>query len=69
MPRQADDYKTMMQELQELLADMQDAELDVDAALERYERGQELIAKLNIYLKTAENKIIQRTSPKNGKAA
>ena len=64
MLKQTDDYKSMMQELQALLADMQDAELDVDAALQKYERGQELIAKLNTYLKTAENKIILRKMPK-----
>ena len=52
------DYKVLMQELQELLVDMQTEELDVDAAINKYKRGQELIAQLKKYLKTAENQIV-----------
>lgn len=57
MAKQAVDYQSLMAELQRLLADMQDDAVDVDTALQKYERGQELIAELNKYLETAENKI------------
>ena len=55
------DYQTMMAELQQLLADMQDDGLDIDAALTKYERGQKLIAELTKHLESAENKITKRT--------
>jgi exodeoxyribonuclease VII small subunit len=55
------DYRSMMAELQQLLADMQDDGLDIDAALTKYERGQKLIAELTKYLESAENKITKRT--------
>jgi exodeoxyribonuclease VII small subunit len=55
------DYKSMMRELQQLLADMQADDVDVDAALAKYERGRELIKKLTGYLETAENHITKRT--------
>lgn len=68
MPRQGNgmakekaDYQSMMRELQQLLADMQDDDVDVDAALAKYERGRELIKSLTDYLETAENKITKRT--------
>ena len=67
--RPSQDYTTMMQELQSLLTEMQAEDLDVDAALEKYERGQRLIAELERYLKTAENKITQRTLDKDQQAA
>ena len=51
------DYQSTMTELQQLLSDMQGDSLDVDAALKKYERGQELIAQLTKYLEEAENKI------------
>lgn len=60
-----DDYTSMMRELQTLLADMQAEELDVDAALKGYERGQELVARLERYLETAENKITQHKLQRN----
>lgn len=55
------DYQSMMRELQQLLADMQDDDVDVDAALVKYERGRQLIKELTDYLETAENKITKRT--------
>ena len=54
------DYQQTMRELQQLLADMQGDSLDVDEALQKYERGQELIAQLGKYLEQAENKITVR---------
>jgi len=61
MAKEATDYRSMMAELQQLLADMQDDSLDVDEALKKYERGQQLITQLTKYLETAENKITKRT--------
>lgn len=54
------DYKTMRAELEELLSAMQSEDLDVDEALAKYERGQQLISQLQAYLEAAENKIIKR---------
>ena len=46
-----------MAELQTLLADMQTGDIDVDEAIQKYERGQKLVAELQKYLETAENTI------------
>jgi len=51
------DYQKAMAELQQILADMQNSDLDVDAALQKYARGQALIVQIGEYLKSAENKI------------
>ena len=50
-------YADMMAELQELLIALQSSTIDIDAALAKYERGQKLVEELQVYLKTAENKI------------
>lgn len=60
MAKDALDYKTMMAELSRLLADMQEDGVDVDVALAKYERGQELVRELERYLESAENKITKR---------
>lgn len=44
-------------ELDEVLEQIQAEELDVEAAIKLYERGEKLISELEAYLKTAENKI------------
>lgn len=64
MPHKEHDYKALKAELDALLEAMQSEELDVDEALAKYERGQQLIAELQDYLKTAENKIIKRAAGK-----
>lgn len=61
MAKEKANYQSMMRELQTLLADMQDDNVDVDAALAKYERGRELIQELTNYLESAENKITKRT--------
>lgn len=61
MAKETTDYQSMMRELQQLLADIQDDDVDVDAALAKYERGRKLIKELTDYLETAENKITKRT--------
>jgi exodeoxyribonuclease VII small subunit len=68
MSKQTANYKTMMQELQSLLMDMQSDDLDVDIVIAKYQRGQMLLAELKKYLENAENKIIKRTLPKSTEA-
>jgi exodeoxyribonuclease VII small subunit len=61
------DYKSLMQELQSLIAEMQAESLDVDSVMAKYKRGQQLISELKVYLETAENKIVKHELPKKGK--
>lgn len=63
------DYKSLMQELQSLMAEMQTESLDVDSVMAKYKRGQQLITELKVYLETAENKIIKHELPNKGKNA
>ena len=51
------DYRAMSDELETIVADLQQDDIDVDEAMQKYERGLELIKLLEKYLKTAENKI------------
>lgn len=60
MARQAKTYQQLKQELEAVLANLQADNLDVDAAVAQYERGRQLIAQLQEYLKTAENKVTLR---------
>lgn len=50
-------YDDLKQELDDILLALQQPNLDVDEAMRHYERGLELVKALEIYLKTAENKI------------
>ena len=50
-------YHMLQAELDEVLEQIQAEELDVEAAIKLYERGEKLISELEAYLKTAENKI------------
>ena len=51
------DYKSLNAELDELLASLQSADLDVDEAVKLYERGAVLTKELEVHLKTAKNKV------------
>jgi exodeoxyribonuclease VII small subunit len=53
----AKDYKTMQNELNQILDDLQTGDIDVDEAIKKYDRGQVLIRDITEYLKTAKNKI------------
>lgn len=57
MAKDTQNYRELMDELSQLLAVMQDDSLDVDEAMKKYERGQQLIKELTAYLEKAENKI------------
>jgi exodeoxyribonuclease VII small subunit len=53
------DYQTLNQQLDEVLAKLQQPDVQVDAAVALYEQGLQLIAELEKHLKQAENKIEQ----------
>lgn len=57
-------YKQMQAELDDVLARIQNEELDVEEAIKLYEQGEQLIVELEKYLKTAENKISKLKLPK-----
>ncbi len=50
-------YQELKTELDGVMAELQRDDLDVDTALKHYERGLELVAALETYLKTAETKV------------
>lgn len=50
-------YKELADELDDILVELQQADLDVDVAVKKYERGLELIKELETYLGEAENKV------------
>lgn len=50
-------YKHLQAALDDVLSQLQSAELDIDNALELYKQGQKLIKELEAYLKTAKNEI------------
>lgn len=58
------DYRAMSDELESIVLALQQDDIDVDVAMQKYERGLELIAQLEKYLKTAENKIEKLNSVK-----
>lgn len=51
------DYKELNTELEEILAQLQASDTDVDEAVKLYERGMAITKELETYLKTAENKV------------
>lgn len=52
-------YQKLKTELDEVMAALQQDDLDVDEALELYKKGLELVQTLEAYLKTAENKVVE----------
>lgn len=55
-------YKVLQAQLDEVLGELQSADLDIDKALELYKRGQKLIGQLEDYLQNAKNDIEQISS-------
>lgn len=51
------DYQTVNQRLEEVLAKLQAPDVQVDEAVKLYEEGLALVGKLEKYLEQAENKI------------
>lgn len=56
------DYKALNDELQALLVQLQGEDIDVEEAVKLYERGLEIVAQLEEYLKTSENRITKLQS-------
>lgn len=52
-------YQTLSAELDNVLAKLQDPDVQVDEAVALYEQGTKLIAQLEKQLQTAENKLIK----------
>jgi exodeoxyribonuclease VII small subunit len=50
-------YQALTRELEQLLAELQQEDIDIDVALKHYERGLELVKQLEEYLNSAENKV------------
>lgn len=53
------DYVSLKADLDVVMAELQREDLDVDIALTQYERGLELVAQLEKYLITAENRVTE----------
>jgi exodeoxyribonuclease VII small subunit len=58
-PKQELNYQELKDELDEIMILLQQEDLDVDKALEHYQRGLQLVQQLESYLKDAENKITE----------
>lgn len=52
-------YEELKSELDDIMLALQQEDLDVDKAIEYYQRGLELVQSLEKYLKTAENRITE----------
>lgn len=50
-------YREHQAELDQVINQLQTAELDIDKALELYKQGEKLVKELENYLKTAKNEI------------
>ena len=51
------DYRQLSDELSTILGELQDGSLDIDQAVEKYEKAMAITAELKSYLTTVENKI------------
>jgi exodeoxyribonuclease VII small subunit len=63
MPKELD-YRALSDELETIVQALQRDDIDVDVAMQKYERGLELVELLEKYLKTAENRIEKLNSKK-----
>jgi exodeoxyribonuclease VII small subunit len=63
MPKELD-YRALSDELETIVEALQRDDIDVDVAMQKYERGLELVEQLEKYLKTAENRIEKLSSKK-----
>ena len=61
------DYKALQAELDDIMRSLQHEDIDVDVAAKGYERGMEIVAQLEAYLKTAENKVQKLRAQFEGK--
>lgn len=54
---QSTGYKELSEELDQVMADLEGGQLDIDQAVTAYERGLAIVRELETYLKQAENKV------------
>ena len=52
-------YRELSDELDKVMADLEGGQLDIDEAVQCYERGLAIVRKLEGYLKDAENKVTE----------
>lgn len=50
-------YEAMHRELEDIIQSLQAADIDLEGAVSKYDRGMSLVADLENYLKDAQNKI------------
>ena len=55
-------YSDLNQELEEVILKLQSSDLDVDEVISEYQKGTELVGKLEKHLKTAKNKVVKLTN-------
>lgn len=53
------DYRAERKKLEEIVDSMQSGNLTINESLEKYNEAEEIVKRLEKYLKTAENKIIK----------
>lgn len=53
----SNNFRQMSEELEEIIDKLQSSDLDVDQIIKEYEKGTEVIDKLEKYLSDAQNKI------------
>lgn len=56
------DYQALSRELDEIIAQLQSPDIDIDEAVRLYDRGMAIAKELDTYLKTAEIKITKLKS-------
>lgn len=61
-------YQSLKAELDKLMDELQREDLDVDAALQAYKRGLELVRQLETHLKNSENQVIELKAKSDSKA-
>ncbi len=63
MPKELD-YRALSDELETIVLALHQDDIDVDVAMQRYERGLALVGQLETYLKAAENHITKLSKTK-----
>ncbi len=57
MANKAKSYRELSEELAEIIAWFEGESVDLEQAIEQYEKAMKLLAEMEKYLKTAENKV------------
>lgn len=57
-PAEPFDYMALRRELDDILAQLQSAEVDIDASMAAYTRGADIVAQLEDHLKTVEHMVV-----------